>query len=54
MGSERTYSWPFQKAVIQGDSKSEQVGKAAGCFGNLSNKLTFVRHKVAVAASKEK
>lgn len=54
MGSEKTYLWPFQMAVIPGDSKSEQVGKAAGCFGNLSNELTLVKHKVADAASKEK
>lgn len=54
MGSEKTYLWPFQKAVMQADSKSEQVGKAAGHFGNLSNELTLVKHKVAIAASKEK
>lgn len=54
MGNEKTYLWPIQKAVIQGDSKSEQVGKAAGCFGFLSSELTFVKHKVAAAASEEK
>lgn len=33
---------------MQGDSKSEQVGKAVGGFGNLSTELTLVKHKVAV------
>lgn len=54
MGNEKTYLWPIQKAVIQGDSKSEQVGKAAGCFGILSSELTLVKHKVAAPASEEK
>lgn len=40
--------WAFQKAVIQGDAESEQVGKAAERFGNLSNGLMLSKHKVAV------
>lgn len=54
MGSEKTYLWAFQKAVIQGDTKSEQVGKAVKRFGNVSNGLMLLKHKVAVAASKGK
>lgn len=54
MGNEKTYLWQIQKAVIQGDSKSEQVGKAAGCFGILSSELTLAKLKVAASASKEK
>jgi len=54
MGSEKTYLWAFQKTVIQGDTKSEQVGKAVKRFGNVSNGLMLLKHKVAVAASKGK
>lgn len=54
MGSEKTYLWAFQKTVIQGDTKSEQVGKAVKLFGNVSNGLMLLKHKVAVAASKGK